>query len=70
MRQALSKLVEYPGGGAEKLASLLDDAVGVDPAGRDYMGLTALHKFASWDKPELLDVLLPRLDEDAVSDQE
>ena len=30
-------------------------------------GLTALHKFASWEKPELIELLLPYLSEDEVN---
>jgi ankyrin repeat protein len=33
----------------------------IDPAGADAYGLTALHKFASWNKTELLALLLPTL---------
>ena len=59
-KPALSKLVEYPGEPGE-VARLL--AAGeVEPHGCDLFGLTALHKFASWDKVDLLDLLLPHLD--------
>ena len=34
----------------------------VDPAGRDLFGLSALHKFAAWDKAELAELLLPYLE--------
>jgi len=33
----------------------------VNPAGRDMFGLTALHKFAAWDKVDLLELLIPCL---------
>lgn len=57
---ALSKLVEYPGDPAE-VARLLETGE-VNPSGADLFGLTALHKFSSWDKLDLLDLLLPHLD--------
>merc|ERR1712125_135573 len=39
--------------------SLADGSV--DPAGRDMFALTALHKFAAWDKVDLMELLLPHL---------
>lgn len=36
---------------------------------QDMFGLTALHKFASWDKPDLLQLLLPYLTEGDVNTQ-
>mmetsp|Transcript_55712 Transcript_55712/g.148570 ORF Transcript_55712/g.148570 Transcript_55712/m.148570 type:complete len:372 (-) Transcript_55712:267-1382(-) len=61
-RRALSKLVEYPGD-PDAVARLLADPT-VDPCGRDMFGLTALHKFAAWDKVDLLDALWSRLSEE------
>eukprot|EP00928_Gymnodinium_smaydae_P067049 TRINITY_DN49987_c0_g1_i1.p1 TRINITY_DN49987_c0_g1~~TRINITY_DN49987_c0_g1_i1.p1 ORF type:complete len:393 (+),score=70.08 TRINITY_DN49987_c0_g1_i1:135-1181(+) len=55
----LSKLVEYPGD-PRALSRLLCDP-SVDPAGRDAFGLTALHKFAAWNKTDLLELLLPHM---------
>ena len=43
------------------MARLLE-ADEVEPHGRDMFGLPALHKFAAWDKLDLLELLLPRLD--------
>jgi ankyrin repeat protein len=57
---ALSKLVEYPGDVAAIEASLSSPET-VDPSGRDSFGLTALMKFASWDKVDLMDLLLAGL---------
>ena len=37
------------------------------PAGADAFGLTALHKFASWNKTELLAMLLPKLSADQLN---
>jgi len=33
----------------------------VDPAGKDFFGLSALHKFAGWDRVDLTELLLPAL---------
>jgi ankyrin repeat protein len=48
--------MEYPGD-PDRLITLLNDPT-VDPNGRDMFGWTALHKFASWDKVDLIDILL------------
>lgn len=61
----LSKLVEYPCDPVA-VARLLEDPT-VDAAGRDAFGLSALHKFAAWNQVDLLQLLLPRLDEAAVN---
>ena len=58
--RALSKLIEYPGD-PDRLIALLADPT-VDPQGKDMYGWTALHKFASWDKTDLLDILLTTVD--------
>lgn len=65
-RQPLSKLVEYPGDPGE-VAQLLSRQGSVDPAGRDAFGLTALHKFAAWNKVDLAQLLLEVLDDDDVN---
>ena len=59
-KPALSKLVEYPGDPAE--VKRLLEAGEVSPHGADLFGLTALHKFSSWDKVDLIGLLLPYLD--------
>ena len=59
-RKILSKLVEFPGS-IDEIRGYLDDTEHVDPAGKDAYGLTALHKFASWNKCEYLDLLIPHL---------
>uniref|UniRef100_A0A7S2FB57 Uncharacterized protein n=1 Tax=Octactis speculum TaxID=3111310 RepID=A0A7S2FB57_9STRA len=56
IRVALSKVVEYPGDPAEVQNQL--EAGLTDPTGRDMFGVTALMKFAAWDKVDLLDLLL------------
>jgi len=61
-KKALSKFVEYPGD-PQAVARHLEDTA-VDPSGKDMFGLTALHKFAAWNKVDLLDLLLPHLSED------
>jgi ankyrin repeat protein len=60
-RRALSKLVDFPGD-LEAIKGHLANVAGVDPAGRDAYGLTALHKFASWNKTEFLELLIEQLD--------
>jgi hypothetical protein len=58
----LSKLIEYPGDPAQVTALLADNHTPqIDAAGKDMLGYTALHKFASWDKVDLLELLLPHL---------
>ena len=64
-KRALSKLVEYPGD-PEAVGRLLLDAA-IDAAGADMFGLTALHKFAAWDKVGLVELLLPALDAAAIN---
>jgi hypothetical protein len=58
-RPALSKFCEYPGDAAE-IGRLLESGE-VQPAGKDPYGLSALHKFSSWDRVELMALLLPHL---------
>lgn len=58
-KTALSKLVEFPGD-PQRVAALLQDE-GVALNGKDMYGITALMKFAAWNKVELLQMLLPRL---------
>ena len=59
-KPALSKLVEHPGDPAEVRRLL--EAGEVSPHGADLFGHTALHKFSSWDKVDLVDLVLPYLD--------
>lgn len=63
--RALSKLVEYPGDPAAVARHLVDPSV--DPNGRDMFALTAFHKFAAWDKVDLLELLSPHLGGDDVN---
>eukprot|EP00727_Mastigamoeba_balamuthi_P012830 m51a1_g817 hypothetical protein (348) ;mRNA; r:692639-693726 len=65
-RRALSKMVEYPGDPAA-VAEALARPGDVDPCGRDMFGLSALHKFSSWDKADLVAMLLPHLSPDDVN---
>ena len=58
-RVALSKKIEYPGSVTAITALLADPEI--DPSGSDMFGYTALHKIASWNQPELLELLLPKL---------
>jgi hypothetical protein len=56
---ALSKFVEYPGDPIQ-IAALLSEGK-VNPGGKDMLGYSALHKFVSWDKVDLLELLCPHL---------
>eukprot|EP01127_Copromyxa_protea_P019756 TRINITY_DN6486_c0_g1_i3.p1 TRINITY_DN6486_c0_g1~~TRINITY_DN6486_c0_g1_i3.p1 ORF type:complete len:222 (+),score=45.66 TRINITY_DN6486_c0_g1_i3:209-874(+) len=64
---SLSKKVEYPGDG-DAIKGLLESKQ-VSPGTKDMFGLTALHKFASWDKPDLIEILLPHLDDKEINIQ-
>ena len=59
VQPALSKLVEFPGDPVRLAELLNDESIALN--GKDMYGLTALMKFAAWDKVELLQLLLPRL---------
>jgi len=63
--KSLSKLVEYPGD-IVMIQKWIDDPA-IDPAGKDFYGIPALHKFASWDKVDLLELLLPKLSDSDVN---
>ena len=39
----------------------------VEPAGCDMFGLSAAHKFAAWDKVDLLELVMPRLSDDELN---
>ncbi len=56
---ALSKLVEFPGDPAKLQTQLQDHKIALN--GKDMYGITALMKFAAWDKVDLLELLLPHL---------
>lgn len=64
-KMALSKLVEFPGDPA-KLKTLLEDA-NIALNGKDMYGITALMKFAAWNKVDLLHLLLPHLNTEEVN---
>jgi hypothetical protein len=63
---SLSKIIEFPGDFTaikqilEKNNDIDSDLI-IDPGGIDMFGLTAFHKFASWNKVDLLELLLPYL---------
>ena len=61
-KKALSKLVEFPGDPIAVAGLLADESV--DPCGKDMFGVSALMKFAAWNKVDLLDLLLGRLSSD------
>lgn len=62
---ALSKRVEYQATVEDVQAMLAGGEV--DAAGRDFYGLTALHKFAGWNRVDLTEVLLERLGDEDVN---
>uniref|UniRef100_A0A7S2WEF4 Uncharacterized protein n=1 Tax=Mucochytrium quahogii TaxID=96639 RepID=A0A7S2WEF4_9STRA len=66
--KVLSKLIDFPGD-KDEIARLLEDN-SVNAAGKDAYGLTALHKFASWNKTDFLDMLIPKLSKDDLNDQD
>lgn len=67
-RKVLSKLVDFPGD-VEEIRKYLADP-NIDAGGKDAYGLTALHKFASWNKVELLEMLVPKLNEAELNAQD
>mmetsp|Transcript_17090 Transcript_17090/g.35186 ORF Transcript_17090/g.35186 Transcript_17090/m.35186 type:complete len:396 (-) Transcript_17090:49-1236(-) len=60
-RKALSKLIDFPGD-VEEIKTHLEKPEEVDPNGPDAYGLCAIHKFASWNKTVLLELLIPKLE--------
>lgn len=54
---SISQRMEYPGDVTE-IAKMINDTDNFSAAGKDYCGLTALHKAASWNKIDILDLLL------------
>jgi len=65
--RVLSKLIDFPGD-VEEIKKHL--ASGVPATGRDAFSLTALMKFASWNKVELMDLILPLLTAKDVNEQD
>jgi len=65
-RTGLSKLVDFPGDRDDITRHLANDSE-IDPAGKDAYGLAAIHKFASWNKPDYLDMLLPHLSKEQLN---
>lgn len=62
IRKSLSKLVEFPGN-VEAVSRMLEHQTpcSVDSAGKDMFGVAAIHKFSSWNKVDLLQLLTPHL---------
>lgn len=58
-RRALSKLIDFPGD-AEEIKKHLDNP-DINVTGADAYGLTAMHKFASWNKTIYLEMIIPKL---------
>ncbi|CAK9032854.1 Ankyrin repeat domain-containing protein 6 (Diversin), partial [Durusdinium trenchii] len=66
--KVLSKMIDFPGDLEEIKGLLADDKV--DPGGKDAYGLTALMKFASWNKTEFIALLLPHLSPEQINAQD
>ena len=66
--KVLSKMIDFPGDKEEIKSHLANKEV--NPGGRDAYGLTALHKFASWNKVEFIDLLLPHLTKEQINEQD
>ena len=56
---------EYPGD-EEQIRQYLTRN-DIDPAGKDMFGLAAIHKFASWNKINLIQLLISRLDDKEIN---
>ena len=59
---SLSQKVEYPGD-PTSLSMMLSRPEEYDVTGTDMYGWTALHKFAAWDKVDLLRLLVPHIND-------
>ena len=68
-KKALSKLIDFPGD-KDEIAKHVKNKNDIDLAGKDSYGLTALMKFASWNKVEFMDMILPHLSKDDVNAQD
>ena len=68
IKTSLSKLVEYPGDPIQLREYLEGTTTSgeINPGGKDMLGYTALHKFASWNKLQLVQILLPYLSFDEI----
>mmetsp|Transcript_6695 Transcript_6695/g.9284 ORF Transcript_6695/g.9284 Transcript_6695/m.9284 type:complete len:305 (+) Transcript_6695:284-1198(+) len=66
-KKALSKHIEYPGD-LEFIRNAVESKE-FDLAGRDMFGLTALHKFASWNKTDLIEEIAPKLTKPQLNQQ-
>ncbi|KAI8840139.1 ankyrin repeat-containing domain protein [Chytriomyces cf. hyalinus JEL632] len=66
--KAISSYIEYPGD-RDALTCMLKNSSEYSVLGRDMFGWSALHKLASWNKPDLLQLVLDAIpSEDGVSD--
>jgi ankyrin repeat protein len=54
---SISKMIEYPGD-PEALQKMINDPEHYDINGKDFYGLSAIHKVASWNKSDLMEILL------------
>jgi ankyrin repeat protein len=65
---SLSRLIDFPGD-KEEIKKILNNPK-IDAGGKDSYGLTALHKFASWNKVEFIELLLPYLSPQQINEQD
>lgn len=66
--KVLSKMIDFPGDLEEIKKHLANSQVSA--AGKDAFGLTALHKFASWNKAEFIHLLAPHLQKQDIDAQD
>ena len=66
--KVLSKMIDFPGDKDQIKAFLANPEI--NAGGKDAYGLTALHKFASWNKVEFIEMLLPHLSKEQLNDQD
>jgi len=64
-KKALSKMLEYPGSIQIIQNALTDEEI--DLNGKDFYGLTALHKISGWNKVDMLELLVPALNDDEMN---
>jgi hypothetical protein len=65
-KKSISQQVEYPGD-LEKLRLMLDNSDEYDRSGKDMFGVSAIHKFAAWNKSDLLQMLMRDMTENEVN---
>mmetsp|Transcript_14611 Transcript_14611/g.26193 ORF Transcript_14611/g.26193 Transcript_14611/m.26193 type:complete len:382 (-) Transcript_14611:214-1359(-) len=66
--KVLSKLIDFPGDVDAIKKFLADESI--NWGGADAYGLSAMHKFASWNKTELLDLVIPKLTKEEINSRD